>query len=75
MILIVIIQFFYSRENKVTKEELLDTFKETIVQNKKGIIETDYNPSYTDNTNDISFQNDTTVLKNAKSFKRLLQNN
>lgn len=69
-ILIFITQFSYSQETKVTKEELLNTFKETIVQNKKGIIETDSNPWFTDNTNDIYFKNDTIVLKNAKSFKR-----
>lgn len=65
-----IVHFSYSQETKISKNELLKAFKETIVQTKKGKIETDSNPWFTENTNEIYYKNDTIVLKNAKSFKR-----
>ncbi|MDP2161458.1 MAG: hypothetical protein Q8K02_13315 [Flavobacterium sp.] len=68
--LMLIVHFSYSQETKISKNELLKAFKETIVQTKKGKIETDSNPWFTENTNEIYYKNDTIVLKNAKSFKR-----
>lgn len=65
-----IVQFSYSQETKVSKTELINSFKETIAQTKKGIIQTDSNPWFADNTNDNYFKKDTIVLINARSFKR-----
>ena len=69
-VLLLLIQFSYCQETKISKTPLLAAFKETIVQTKKGKIETDSNPWFTENTNEIYFRNDTIVLKNARSFKR-----
>lgn len=69
-ILILFFQFSYSQETKISKTNLLKSFKETIVQTEKGKIQTDSNPWFTENTNEIYFNNDTIVLKNARSFKR-----
>lgn len=70
LVLILIIQFSYSQETKISKAELLKAFKETIVQKEKGIIHTNSNPWFTDNTNENYFKKDTITLKNAKSYKR-----
>ena len=65
-----IVQFSYSQETKVSRNELINSFKKTIIQIKKGIIQTDSNPWFADNTNDNYFKKDTIVLINARSFKR-----
>ena len=70
LVLILIIQFSYSQKTKISKAELLKAFKETIVQKEKGIIHTNSNPWFTDNTNENYFKKDTITLKNAKSYKR-----
>ena len=70
LVLILIIQFSYSQETKISKAELLKAFNETIVQKEKGIIHTNSNPWFTDNTNENYFKKDTITLKNAKSYKR-----
>ncbi|MHC0440497.1 hypothetical protein [Flavobacterium sp. 3-210] len=59
----------HSQKKNVSKNELLQAFKQTIVQTRKTI-DTDSNPWFTDNTNGNYYKNDTISFKNAKSFKR-----
>jgi hypothetical protein len=57
-------------QEMLSKDKLLKSFKETIVQPTNGKIETGSNPWFTDNTNEIYYKNDTIILNNARSYKR-----
>lgn len=69
-LLLLILQISYSQKIKISKNELLKAFRKTIIQTQKGIIQTDSNPWFSDNSNDIYFKNDTILLVNAKTYKR-----
>ena len=69
-LLFLIFQVSYSQEIKISKNSLSKVFEQTIIQTKKGIIQTDSIPWFTDNSNDVYFKNDTITFVNAKTFKR-----
>ena len=70
IVLLLFVELSFSQHVNISKKQLLNLFKETIVQTKKGIIQVDSNPWFTENTDNLYFKNDTIVLKNARSFKR-----
>lgn len=62
--------FLFSQKITLSKRQILNVFKSTIVQNTKGRISTDSNPWFTDNTEDKYFKDEIIEFKNAQSFKR-----
>lgn len=62
--------FCHSQQLKISKRSVLSVFERTIVQEKRGVIQTDSNSWYTDNTSNKYFENDTIIFRNAKTFKR-----
>lgn len=69
-LLLLIFQISYSQDIKIKEKELFKIFRKTIIQDKKGIIQINSNPWFTDNSNDNYFKKDTIIFRNAKSYNR-----